>query len=183
MKHTVTNADLVRVHGLDGVVYFPQTPRSPFSAETANFLSSVGLPHNRLFETRADVGIDEDQVDPIELGPLFDLDDLACPEERRHWQMFGYLRTTLVVVAPETGTVHGYPEGEEDSVPLHRDVESLAFCLTELRRLQDAYSQGGDTDVLATRFRDAVNAFDDLPLGEEESEWTIMLEEFTDGMW
>ncbi|MFI0237581.1 SUKH-4 family immunity protein [Streptomyces sp. NPDC016845] len=183
MRHTVTSADLVRVHGLDGVVYFPRPPHSLFTPETADFLSSVGLPHNSLFGARADVGIEENEVDPTELGPLFDLDELEYPADRRHWQVLGYLRSTLITVDPATGTVHGYAEGEDDSTPLHRDVESLAFTLTELRKLLDAYDQGGDTEALATRFQGAVNAFDALPLSEEESEWTIMLEEFVDGMW
>ncbi|MFI0243091.1 hypothetical protein [Streptomyces sp. NPDC016845] len=45
----------------------------------------------------------------------------------------------------------------------------------------DTYSEGRDTDALANRFRDAVNALDDLPLSEDELEWTTMLERFADG--
>ncbi|MGW5867165.1 hypothetical protein ACWFRJ_33985 [Streptomyces sp. NPDC055239] len=126
-----TTERLVRLHGLDGVVYCPQPPYTPFETDTANFLSGVGLPGNRLFKARADVGLDED----------------------------------------------------DDSVLLHRDVESFAFCLTELRTLQDAWKNGDDRDAVATRFRDAVNAFDQLPLDHGESEWSVMLEEFESDMW
>lgn len=183
MHHTLTADELVSVHGLDGVVYYPQPPRTPFEPDTATFLSSVGLPDNRLFKARADVGTDEDDIDPVELGPLFDLDELAYPQERRHWYVLGYLRTTLVVLDPATGAVHGYVEGDDDSIVLHRDVESLAFCLTGLRKLQDAAKNGEDHDALATRFRDAVNAFDALPLDHEESEWSVLLDEFASDMW
>ncbi|MEU6765743.1 SUKH-4 family immunity protein [Streptomyces sp. NPDC046853] len=180
---TLTADQLVSVHGLAGVVYYPQPPRSLFDTATANFLSSAGLPGNRLFAARADVGVEEDDVDPVELGPLFDLDGLEYPAERRHWYTLGYLRTTLVVLDPVTGAVHGYIEGDDDSIVLHRDVESFAFCLTELRRLQDAGERGEGCAEVAARFREAVNGFDALPLDCEESEWSVMLDEFASGMW
>ncbi|MFE4607975.1 SUKH-4 family immunity protein [Streptomyces niveus] len=181
MKNTLTADQLVRAHGLDNVVYFPRHPRTRFEPATAAFLSTVGIPSMRLFKTRADVGVED--PDPVELGALFDLEDDDCPAERRHWQTLGYLRTTLIVVDPDSGAVHGYPEGEEDSLPLHRDVESLAYCLTEFRKLQDAHAHGDDTEAIVHRFREAVTAFDAAPLEDDESEWNTILDEILDGIW
>ncbi|GHA18999.1 hypothetical protein GCM10010389_66090 [Streptomyces echinoruber] len=171
------------MHGLDRIVYFPQYPGMALEPATAAFLSTAGLPATRAFLVRADVGIDD--PDPIELGPLFDLEDdeFECPPERRHWPALGYLRTTLLVIDPESGKVHAYAEGEEDSLVLHRDVESLAFCLTEFRKLLDARAQGGDTAALVRRFREAVTSFDPSPLEDVESEWNVMIAEILDGMW
>jgi hypothetical protein len=181
MKNVLDSEQLVRLHGLDGVIFFPQPSGEVFEPDTARFLGSVGLPVNRLYAVRADDAVDE--ADPVELGALFELEGDECPAERRHWQTLGYLRTTLIVVDPATGAVYGYPEGEEDCIPLHRDVESLAFCLSELRKLQDSSAQGGGREEIAHRFRQAVTAFDPTPLQHEESEWNTILEEFLDGMW
>ncbi|MFH8737704.1 MULTISPECIES: SUKH-4 family immunity protein [unclassified Streptomyces] len=183
MKSTLTADQLVRAHGLDNIVYFPQHTGTPLEPATAAFLSAVGIPNMRLFKTRADIGLED--PDPVELGALFDLedDDFDCPAERRHWQTLGYLRTTLIVIDPDSGAVHGYPEGEEDSLPLHRDVESLAYCLTEFRKLQDAHAHKDNTEVIVHHFREAVTAFDATPLEDDESEWNTILDEILDGIW
>ncbi|MFD8804068.1 SUKH-4 family immunity protein [Streptomyces sp. NPDC059597] len=183
MNNTVTGDELVRVHGLARIVYFPQYVGSDLEPGTATFLSTVGLPSDRVFLVRADAGVEE--PDPIELGPLFALDgdEFDCPPERRHWPVLGYLRTTLLAIDPESGEVHAYMEGDEDSVLLHHDVESLAFCLTEFRKLLDARGPGIDLEAVVHRFREAVTSFDPTPLENEESEWNIMLEEILDGMW
>ncbi|MEU0071195.1 SUKH-4 family immunity protein [Streptomyces sp. NPDC006332] len=141
-----------------------------------------GHPATRHFLVRADVGIDD--PDPIELGALVGLEDgeFECPPARRHWPALGYLRTTLVVIDPDSGNVHAYPEGEEESLVLHRDVESLAYCLTEFRKLLDARAQGSDAEAAVHQFREAVTGFDSLPLEDEDSEWNTMLEEILDGL-
>ncbi|MYQ46648.1 hypothetical protein GTW40_16560 [Streptomyces sp. SID4985] len=82
--------ELARNHGLEGIVLFPHYPRSALAAKPATFLSAVGLPTGRVFLARAEV--DAADPDPIELGPLFDLDggDSTCPPERRHWPVLGH---------------------------------------------------------------------------------------------
>ncbi|MYQ46647.1 hypothetical protein GTW40_16555 [Streptomyces sp. SID4985] len=91
---------------------------------------------------------------------------------------------TLLVLDPDSGEVHAYPEGKENSVILHRDVESLAFCLTGFGRLLDARQPDGDDDEARVhRFRETVTAFDATPLQDGESEWNTMLAEILDGMW
>ncbi|MGW6512497.1 SUKH-4 family immunity protein, partial [Streptomyces niveus] len=94
-------------------------------------------------------------------------------------QILGYLRTTLIAIDPHSGVVHGYLEGKEDSLPLHRDVESLAYCLTEFRKLQGAHAHGDGTGAIVHRFRQAVTAFGTTPLQDDESEWNTIL----DGIW
>ncbi|MFP8962062.1 SUKH-4 family immunity protein [Streptomyces nanhaiensis] len=173
--------DLVRAYGLTGVVYFPRYSTSALEVRTENFLSSIGVPHDEIFTSRADVG--EPEPDPIELGPLFELDEQECPEERRDWLALGYLRTALIVLDPRSGAVHAYAEGEIESHPLHRDIESFAFCMIQFRRLRDARSADTDVALLVQRFRESVTAHDSTPFQYEDSEWNLILDEIRDGIW
>jgi hypothetical protein len=182
MKHAVRSEDVIRLFGLDGVNYYPQYADSELDAGTAEFLASVGLPTDRTFASRAEP--ESGFPTPNELGPLFDRRGQACPPERRHWPVLGYLVTALVVLDPRAGTVHVYPEGEVESRLLHRDVESFVFTLCAFRKLIDAYTEDEDqVEESAYRFRQTVTAMDPTPLAEEETEWNRLLDEVLEGMW
>ncbi|GAA3620484.1 SUKH-4 family immunity protein [Streptomyces chitinivorans] len=177
----VTPNELTRAYGLTGVVYFPHYSTSALEFHTKNFLSSTGVPHDEIFTSRADVN--DPEPDPIELGPLLELDDQKCPEERRDWLALGYLRTALIALDPRSGMVHAYPEGELESHPLHRDVESFAFCMIEFKKLRDAKSADADVALLVQDFRESVTAHDSTPFRYEDSEWNLVLDEIRDGIW
>ncbi|MEU7606175.1 hypothetical protein [Streptomyces sp. NPDC041003] len=40
-----------------------------------------------------------------------------------------------------------------------------------------------DSKVLAARFRQAVEAFDPTPFADEESQWSLSVEELEHGIW
>ncbi|GGW77725.1 hypothetical protein GCM10010503_64430 [Streptomyces lucensis JCM 4490] len=176
--------ELIRLFGLDGVVYHPWVPGSGLHRPTAEFLSAVGLPTDGTFVSRAEP--ENSSPVPRRLGPLLDHRGRACPPERRAWLVLGYLVTGLVVLDPLAGTVHSYPEGEEEGRPLHRDVQSFVLTLCAFRRLLDACAQDEDEDSVeehARAFRSAVTAVDPLPLADPGSEWNRLLDEVLEGMW
>lgn len=182
MNSVIDYDDLKRLYGIDGVVLYPFEEGGPLPEEVARFLASVGLPHDGFFTSRA--GVTGGGRDPYELGPLFALDDRYCPEESRAWQVLGYLPAALVTLDASSGRVYIFQESARDYQLAHRDVAALVQCLTEFRRLEEAYkSSDPDVEELVGTFREAVEAFDPTPLAEPESEWNRMLEEVLEEMW
>ncbi|MFF5938824.1 SUKH-4 family immunity protein [Streptomyces sp. NPDC012508] len=182
MNSPVTHGDLTVLYGLDGVVLYPIQDDSPLDVATAQFLGSVGLPNDRFFTSRA--GVTGDERDPYEVGALFALDNRYCPEESRSWQVLGYLPAALVTLAPSSGEVYIFQESAREYQLAHRDIAALVHCLTEFRKLEDAYKEPDpDVEDLVDTFREAVNAFDSTPLNDPESEWNRMLEEVLEEMW
>ncbi|MER7000571.1 SUKH-4 family immunity protein [Streptomyces sp. NPDC000410] len=183
MNRQISQGDLTQLYGVEGVVLYPTPDQGPLDAATAQFLGSVGLPHDRFFTSQA--GVSGRERDPYELGLLFALDKHYCPEESRTWQVLGYLPAALVTLDPSSGAVYIFQEGVRDYQLAHRDVAALVHCLTEFRKLEDAYKATPEPDVedLVGTFREAVNAFDPTPLSDPESEWNRMLEEVLEEMW
>ncbi|MFE4607978.1 SUKH-4 family immunity protein [Streptomyces niveus] len=90
----------------------------------------------------------------------------------------------LVVLDPASGAVYVFPESARDYQLAHRDVAALVHCLTEFRKLEDAYNAPEpDVEGLVDTFRAVVNAFDPTPLTDPDSEWNRMLEEVREEMW
>ncbi|MFF2642357.1 SUKH-4 family immunity protein [Streptomyces niveus] len=182
MTTSLTSRNLIRLFGLGGIIYFPDYPGNPLNASAASFLSSTGLPHDRIFTaTHLDLNLDESN--PVTLGLLVDLEGGEVPRARRSWPVLGSLRTAIIAVDTASGAVHSYPEGENTSQVLHRDIESFVFCLAEFRKLRDAKTKDSDNEALIHSFRTAVSAFDPTPLADEDSDWNLLLDEILDGLW
>ncbi|MGW0672411.1 hypothetical protein [Streptomyces sp. NPDC002746] len=75
-----------RAFGLSGVTYFPSSEGGRLRAETAQFLSTVGLPSNKFFSPKLDLD------DPVRLEcrpslkAMFDADGATCPSEAESWE-------------------------------------------------------------------------------------------------
>nr|WSS73702.1 SUKH-4 family immunity protein [Streptomyces sp. NBC_01175] len=181
MNSPVKYGDLTQLYGLDGVVLYP-TRESGSGAATAQFLASIGLPNDKFFTSRA--GVSRSGRDPYLLAPLFALGNRYCPEESQSWNLLGYLPAALVAFDPSSGTVYIFQESARDYQIAHRDVAALVHCLTEFRKLEDAYnSPDPDVEELVETFREAVAAVDPTPLTDPESEWNRMLDEVLEEMW
>ncbi|MFJ6821990.1 SUKH-4 family immunity protein [Streptomyces niveus] len=182
MNSSVDYGDLARLHGLTGVVLYPIQDPCPLDAATVQFLGSVGLPHGRFFSSRA--GLVGAEREPYVLAAVFALGNRYCPEESRGWHVLGYLPAALVTLDPASGAVYVFPESARDCQLAHRDVAALVHCLTEFRKLEDAYNAPEpDVEGLVDTFRAAVNAIDPTPLADPDSEWNRMLEEVREEMW
>ncbi|WP_037801043.1 SUKH-4 family immunity protein [Streptomyces sp. LaPpAH-108] len=182
MKHAVSSEEVIRLFGLDGVNYYAQDSGTQLHAPTADFLASVGLPTDQTFVSRSEP--ENGFPTPRELGLLFDRQSRICPPEQRRWAVLGSLVTAVIALDPETGTVHAYPEGEDTSQLLHRDVESFVFTLCAFRRLVDAYTEDEDeVESYAYEFRQSVTGIDPTPLADEDTEWNRLLDEVLEGMW
>ncbi|MFC9603357.1 SUKH-4 family immunity protein [Streptomyces niveus] len=182
MTSSLTSGNLIRLFGLDGIIYFPDYPENGLNGSTASFLSSVGLPHDEIF-TSTHLDLDLDEPNPVTLGLLMDLEGGEIPQTRRSWPVLGSLRTAVITIDTQSGAVHSYPEGSNTSQVLHRDIESFVFCLAEFRKLRDTKTGDSDNETLIQSFRTAVSALDPTPLTDEDSDWNIMLDEILDGMW
>ncbi|MEU9607026.1 SUKH-4 family immunity protein [Streptomyces sp. NPDC048057] len=191
----VTLDDVVAAFGLDGVVLSPrvlptETPDAAqdafgLSERTSAFLSAAGLPNDYVFLSRAGNGPGPDATteDTVHLGPWTDEDDVAfdLPAECRNWLLLGQFRTAFAAVDPADDRVYEFWfDGDGTPVPIHRDVESLTRSLIELRKFCEEREE--DEDLAPDELRRRISAFDDLPFGAEETEWTRMLEEIEDGI-
>ncbi|MFE4373918.1 SUKH-4 family immunity protein [Streptomyces sp. NPDC056835] len=182
MTSFLTSGNLIRLFDLDGIIYFPDYPGNGLNAATASFLSSVGLPHDDFFtSTHLDLALDESN--PVALGLLMDLEGGEIPQTRRSWPVLGSLRTAVIAIDAQSGAVHSYPEGENESQVLHRDIESFVFRLAEFRKLRDAKSEDSDNETLVQSFRTAVSTPDPTPFADEDSDWNLILDEILDGVW
>ncbi|MFE6132055.1 SUKH-4 family immunity protein [Streptomyces sp. NPDC056437] len=184
MNFSVTPQQLVQAYGFENVVYFPQSRVTDFHERSANFLSTVELPHSEAFASREDVADPYPaDLDAITLGSRFDHYGISCPAESRSWWMLGYLFTSLVAMDPKSARVYAFPEGSSGYVELHRDVQSLVYALIEFRKLEVDHDNDVDPEELAARFKQVVGAFDPTPFADEESPWNLSLEELEHGLW
>ncbi|WNO70171.1 SUKH-4 family immunity protein [Streptomyces sp. AM8-1-1] len=184
VNFSVTPMQLMQAYGLQSVVYFPQAAVIHSDSRSANFLSTVGLPHSEVFTSREDVADPYPTgLDAITLGSRFDHYGMNCPQESRSWWLLGYLFTSLVAMDPKSAKVYVFPEGSSGYVELHRDVESLVYALIEFRKLEVDHDNDADPEELVARFKQVVGAFDPTPFADEESPWNLSLEELEHGMW
>ncbi|WP_223837605.1 SUKH-4 family immunity protein [Streptomyces venezuelae] len=184
MNFHVNPEHLIEAYGLGGVTYFPHQGAAGLDVRTADFLGRVGLPTSDLFTSRMDVPDPYGpEVDAITIGPRFDHQGIQCPDESCSWWSLGYLFTSLLALDPASGKVYAFPEGAVGCIELHRDIESLVFALIELRKVEIDHDNDADPEELAARFRAAVEAFDPTPFADEESQWTLSMEELEHGIW
>ncbi|WP_328486098.1 SUKH-4 family immunity protein [Streptomyces zaomyceticus] len=184
MNFSVTPMQLMKAYGLENIVYFPQGAVAEFDQRSANFLSTVGLPHSEVFVSREDVADPYPAgLDSITLGSRFDHYGMTCPTESRSWWMLGYLFTSLVAISPKSAKVYAFPEGSDGYIELHRDIESLVYALIEFRKLEVDHDNGDDPEELSARFKQVVGTFDPTPFADEDSQWNLSLEELEHGMW
>lgn len=184
MAFAVSPIGLVQAYGLENVTYFPQSRLAGFDARSANFVSTVGIPHSEAFVSRGDIADPYPaDLDAISLGSRFDHYGMPSPEECRSWWMLGYLFTSLIAVDPASAKVYAFPEASDRHIELHRDVESLVYALVEFRKLEVDHDNDADPEALSARFKEVVGAFDPTPFAHEESQWNLSLEELEHGIW
>ncbi|MFE4368909.1 SUKH-4 family immunity protein [Streptomyces sp. NPDC056835] len=179
MHHAITPEELIRRYGITGVVYFPRYETGAhLHEETVSFLSSVGLPHDEQFMTRAEGA-------PILLSEKYAHRDEELPSQCENWLELGWFSYMVIALDPTDGKVYAFPEGDplDAYVQLHRDVESLVHTLLAFREFTDACRSGADLDQLNTQFAAKINSFDPIPFAAEESEWTRIIEEILEESW
>lgn len=178
----------MRACGLTGVTYFPRPAGGRLHADTARFLSYVGLPSNKFFSPRLDL----DDADRLTCRPslqvAFEEDGATCPPEAEAWEILGEFQYATVALDPATGHVHSFGEGEESYAPMHSDVSCLVHAvialeagLTELKAIAPDDEHAREQAV--ARLRERVSAGDNLPFATEDGEWTRLFEEIGFGMW
>lgn len=176
--------ELLATFGLSGVVYFPryESADNRLDARTADFLSRVGLPDDEHFKSKAAVG----QEESINLAQWFRPEDGPLPEECREWLVLGYFAASLITLAPDSGKVYAFGEGEplDAYTQLHRDVESLVYALRLFKEF-DGHEREDDSDIeeQVERLRAQITAFDPLPLEDDQSQWNLVFDEVIEGIW
>ncbi|MFC8285975.1 SUKH-4 family immunity protein [Streptomyces cyaneofuscatus] len=174
--------------GLTGVTYFPRTAGGHLHADTARFLSSVGLPTNKFFSPKLDL----DDVERLQYGPslkaAFEEDQATCPPEAERWEILGEFQYATVALDPDTGRVYSFGEGEQFYLPMHSDVSCLAHAVIELEagiaRLKSLPQDDEHArEQAVSQLRQRVSDRDSVPFASEESEWSKLFEEIGFGMW
>ncbi|MEU0391876.1 SUKH-4 family immunity protein [Streptomyces sp. NPDC006208] len=183
MSFVVSPDEVRTAFGLTGVVYFPRysSPHNQMNDRAALLLSSIGLPDTEWFMSKASLRAD----DSINLSEWY-ADKGTVPKECHSWLVLGMFADTTLALAPDTGTVYALGDGETQLVytAIHRDVESLVYCLTKFQILQQELEDGDEnTEERVDALRTAITEFDPLPFEDEDSQWHLTLEEVIDGIW
>lgn len=174
--------------GLTGVTYFPRTVGGRPHADTARFLSSVGLPTNKFFSPKLDL----DDADRLRCRPslkaAFEEDRATCPPEAETWEILGEFQYATVALDPDTGRVYSFGEGEEFYLPMHSDVSGLVHAVIELAAGMAGLKSVPHDDEQAreqavSQLRQHISAHDSVPFASEEGEWSKLFEEIGFGMW
>lgn len=183
MPFAVTPSEVIAAFGVDGVTYYPLDSSIPGlrHEKTAKFLSSVGIPHDDVFMSRAEVGAADPEI--IVVGEKFDAQGRICPPEARGWLVLAYFSYSLVALDPADGRVYSFPEGEDSCIPLHRDVESLTYSLLALKGFGNSVQGEEGRESSAAQMRNSIESFDSLPFADPESEWNVIYDEIEDGVW
>ncbi|MGK7235829.1 SUKH-4 family immunity protein [Streptomyces hygroscopicus] len=184
MSFAVSPDELISTFGLSGVVYFPryESPHNRLDTRTASFLSSVGLPDEEWFKSKASVGQDES----VSLAEWFGPEDGTLPKECQAWLVLGYFSASVIALDPESRKVYAFGEGEplDSYTQLHRDVESLVYALHLFKKFDD---QERDDDAgieeQVDQLRAQIEDFDTLPFENEQSQWNLILDEVIEGIW
>ncbi|MFF3312835.1 SUKH-4 family immunity protein [Streptomyces sp. NPDC002952] len=183
MSFAVTPDELLSTFGLSGVVYYPRyaSPDNQLEPRTANFLSSVGLPDNDYFKSRASVG----QEESISLAEWFKPDDGPLPPECQSWLVLAYFAASVIALDPTNGKVYAFGEGEplDAYQQLHRDVESLVYALHLFKRFDEQRDNDRDIEEQVEQLRARIEAFDPLPFETEQSQWVLIFDEVIEGIW
>ncbi|MEV8408608.1 SUKH-4 family immunity protein [Streptomyces niveus] len=183
MNFAVTPDAVRTAFGLAGVVHFPRydAVRNHVDDRTALFLSCVGLPDCEWFMSKA--GLRE--TDSVDLAEWY-RDKGGVPDECRDWLVLGLFAETTLALAPGSGTVYsiGDAEGRLVYAPIHRDVESLVYALTKFENLRRQLSDDGEgVEARVDSLRAEITEFDPLPFADDESQWSLAVEEVIDGIW
>ncbi|MEU3480873.1 SUKH-4 family immunity protein [Streptomyces sp. NPDC033754] len=179
MTFAVTIPELIRRFGITGINLFPRYDHlPPLHAKTAVFLSAVGLPHNDRFMSRA-------EGDPINLSDRFSEEDGALPKECGTWLEIGWFQNMTIALDPAGGKVYAFPEGSplEDYEQLNFDVESLVYTVMAFEDFSIACEGAEDLDLLESRFKDQINRFDPIPFGDEDSQWSRIVDDLLEASW
>ncbi|MFI9341049.1 SUKH-4 family immunity protein [Streptomyces sp. NPDC052773] len=97
-----------------------------------------------------------------------------------------------MVIAPETGVVYQYTDALQQTIPIHRDLSSLATTLTAFVGYIESYERapGEDPESEDTCRRREVETLladirqaDRLPFAHELSEWNELFENLATGVY
>jgi hypothetical protein len=112
MLTTIGPDDVLRTFGLCGITCFPRFATSRMHRESAQFLSSVGLPSNSFFSPKVNL----ETPSPLECTPSlklsFEEDEAERPTESEEWEILGDFMYATVAIDPTDGRICAFPEGE-----------------------------------------------------------------------
>ncbi|WP_327678901.1 SUKH-4 family immunity protein [Streptomyces sp. NBC_00467] len=177
----VTAQDIIATYGLDGVVFFPRAvhEKSEIGAQAAAFLANVGIPTDSVFLARN--GSTDPSEDSVHVGAWAAEMDVPVPEKYRSWLVLGYFPYATAAFNPEDGRVYSFADdGEGEPVLIHESLDSLVRALIVLKEFMK--DRAVDPDLSPERIRVSIETFDRNPFADEDSAWSQIYEEMSDGI-
>ncbi|MFF3331186.1 SUKH-4 family immunity protein [Streptomyces sp. NPDC002888] len=182
--------DLVQTFGAEHVRQVPlaAAQAAGFTGEALALLANVGLPENQFISfpdfDDADTGFQ--QVSLEELGATW-----HWPSSAANWVYLGNFEISAIVMDTQTGEVHQLAEGIMRPLPLHADLSSLLYTITELTKIVGSLPEDyEDNDEFLEGLEETVDGLksdvslrDANPFGSEHSEWVEIVTNIGAGMW
>ncbi|WP_405516186.1 SUKH-4 family immunity protein [Streptomyces canus] len=150
-------------------------------ASARTVLTEVGLPHDRSSFFLLDGALFEGEDTPAAFRRCAELDHFSAYEDMpkgwENWLVIGEIFYDVVVLDPESGTVHCLPDGEYRALPLNRDLVSFAYFtyLLQVERPNYDFSVSEDVDdseAVAISLRERMIQADPLPFEGVEPAWS-----------
>lgn len=159
-----------------------------FSGETLAFLTENGLPENQFISFPTPDGTDSGfrPVSPEALG-----DTWTLPADATDWVFLGNFEISAVTADTRTGELYELAEDIMPPVPLHGDLSSLVYTITELTKIVASLPEDFEDDeefleslgeTLDT-LKGEIGLRDPRPFGDERSEWVEIVTQIGAGVW
>ncbi|MFD3622216.1 SUKH-4 family immunity protein [Streptomyces sp. NPDC058676] len=190
MIFELSHDDLAQTFGAEHVrrVPLPAAQAAGFTGEALALLTNVGLPENEFLSfpdfDEAEAGFR--QVPFEELEAKWHL-----PPSAANWVFLGNFEISALVVDTQTGEVHQLAEGIMRPIPLHSDLSSLLYTITELTKIVESLPEDyeDDDDFLeglertVDGLKNDISLRDAHPFDGEYSEWVEIVTSIGSGTW
>ncbi|OKK21637.1 hypothetical protein AMK09_14380 [Streptomyces sp. CB02488] len=193
MIFELSRDELIQTFGEERVHQAPYeaAKAAGFSGEALEFLTTTGLPENEFvsFPEFDEAGSGFRPVSPVEHDRTWNL-----PAAAINWVFLGNFEISAVVADTRTGELYQLAEGIMRPVPLHGDLSSLVFTITELSKivggLREEHEDDEDDEELIEALGESLNTLKDeigdrdpRPFRDEHCEWVEIITNIGAGLW
>jgi hypothetical protein len=182
--------ELIQTFGEKQIHRVPATAAQAagFSGDTLAFLTDMGLPENQFISFPTFDGTDP-RFRPVSFEELGS--DWNLPASATNWVFLGNFEISAVAADTQTGELYQFTEDIMRPIPLHGDLSSLVYTITELTKIVESLPEDYDDDEdfleslgeTLDALKGEIGLQDPRPFTDERSEWAAIVTNIGAGTW